>query len=136
MSVGNTVDVDDLPSHRHDSGAELVGVVAGEFEKGGLHVVGRESRNLEERWFVIDNRSVPCLRGVFLGLHCDLFAVNSVRRLTGVSVSEDHEVGVVVFIRWQAGEHPQPALEHGGVNTSEVCGRSDLLSARATRVQA
>ena len=118
------------------SGAELVGVVAGEFEKGGLHVVGRESRNLEERWFVIDHRSVPCLRGVFLGLHCDLFAVNSVRRLTGVSVSEDHEVGVVVFIRWQAGEHPQPALEHGGVNTSEVCGRSDLLSARATRVQA
>ncbi len=91
------------------SGAEMVGVVAGEFEKGCLHVVGGESRNFEERWFVIDNRSVPCLRGVFLGLHCDMFAVNSVRRLTGVSVTEDHEVGVVVFIRWQAGEHPQPA---------------------------
>jgi hypothetical protein len=118
------------------SGAELVGVCAGEFENGGFHVVGGESCNFEVLWLVKANRSVPCLRGVVLGLHSDLLTVNFVRRLTGGSVTEDHEVGVVVFISWQAGEHPQPALEHGGVNTSEVCCRSDLAGARATRVLA
>jgi hypothetical protein len=134
--VEDNVHSDTLGAVSATSGAELVGVGAGEIEKGGLHVVGGESWNFEERWLVKDNRSVPCLRRVVLGLHSDLLAVNSVRRLTGGSVTEDHEVGVVVFIRWQAGEHPQPALEHGGVNTSEVCCRSDFLNARATRVLA
>jgi hypothetical protein len=134
--VEDNVPSDTLGAVSATSGAELVGVCAGEIEKGGLHVVGGESWNFEERWLVKDNRSVPCLRRVVLGFHSDLLAVNSVRRLTGSSVTEDHEVGVVVFIRWQAGEHPQPALEHGGVNTSEVCCRSDFLNARATRVLA
>jgi hypothetical protein len=106
--VEDNVHSDTLGAVSTTSGAELEGVSAGEIEKGGLHVVGGEF----------------------------LLAVNSVRRLTGGSVTEDHEVGVVVFIRWQAGEHPQPALEHGGVNTSEVCCSSDFLNARATRVLA
>ena len=66
------------------------------------------------------HRSVPCLGYVVLGLHSDLLTVNFVRRLTGVSVTADHEVGVVVSISWEADEHPQPAFEDGCVNTREL----------------
>jgi len=98
-------------------GAELVGVGKGEGAEAGFHGVGGDTWNFEECWCVTEHRSVPCLGCVVLGLHSDLLTVNFVRRLTGVSVTADHEVGVVVYISWEADEHPQPAFEHGGVNT-------------------
>ena len=89
----------------------------GEGEEGRHHDVWGETRNFEDCWCATEHLSVPCLSGIVLGLNSDLLTVNFVRRLTGVSVTEDHEVGVVVSISWEAGEHPQPAFEHGGVST-------------------
>jgi hypothetical protein len=83
-------------------GAELVGVGQGEGVEAGFHDVGGETRNFEEFWCVTEHRSVLCLGGVVLGLHSDLVTVNFVRRLTGVSVTEDDEVGVIVFISREA----------------------------------
>ena len=71
---------------------------------------------------------MPCLGCVVLGLHSDLLTVNFVRRLPGVSVTADHEVGVVVYISWEADEHPQPAFEHGGENTRESRSANGICS--------
>jgi hypothetical protein len=51
--------------------------------------------------------------------------VNLVRRMTGASVTPDDAVGVIVFISREADEHPQPAFEHGGVNTREGHSQQD-----------
>ena len=106
-------------------GAELVGVGLGEVAEAGFHDVGGEIRNFEECWLVTAHGSVPCLGGVDLGLHSDLVTVNFVRRKTGVSVTPDNALGVIVFISREADEHPQPAFEHGGVNTREGHSRQD-----------
>jgi len=76
-------------------GAELVGVGQGEGVEAGFHDVGGETRNFEECWLVTAG-------GVVLGLHSDLVTVNFVRRLTGVSVTEDDEAGVIAFISREA----------------------------------
>ncbi len=45
--------------------------------------------------------------------------------MTGASVTPDDAVGVIVFISREADEHPQPAFEHGGVNTREGHSQQD-----------